>query len=326
MASLADLLHSVHLSDHPYAGRCDDRLVISLVLALASGHRNLVLRVQPSHVHGARDEQRAQRRRQRHDSVQRAADEVAWICAVVFALSSHRVPCSSKLSATAFLKALFAPPPPANPGGNVSPSRKSSFASRASVDGQRRTPKRSMTGPLEVSVARANEAVAVDLEGRRARSPSRVSTSSARPPRPTRSSQRVLPPRASPSQTRQAPSPMMASRPPARTCTRPCLAAGPSPPASAAGARSARGSRAPPRGRQVPNAGSAAEAAPLRERGGTRSARGTSSARSATQRRRSGSGSTPRRRRPPRRRSVRRAPARAKRAGTLRSARRDRAR
>jgi len=107
----------------------------------------------------------------------------AQICAFAFALSSHRVSCSPKLSSTAFLKALFAPPAsasaPAPDPLDVSPSRKDSLASRASLDApQRRTPRRSLTGPLEVSVARANDDY---TDPRRARSPSRVRRSLSLP-------------------------------------------------------------------------------------------------------------------------------------------------
>lgn len=205
MASLADLVPLLHAQPDPYAPYFDDRLLISLVVALASGHPSVVLRLGPAPLDDA------QGRASRHELVRRVADEVAWvrplplpllrvvrlpltfdrrtctqICAFAFALSSHRVSCSPKLSSTAFLKALFAPPasasaPAADPL-DVSPSRKDSFASRASLDApQRRTPRRSLTGPLEVSVARANDDYA---DPRRARSPSRVRRSLSLPSSP----------------------------------------------------------------------------------------------------------------------------------------------
>ncbi|GAA5853816.1 hypothetical protein JCM9279_001675 [Rhodotorula babjevae] len=173
MASLADLVPLLHAQPQPYAPHFDDRLLISLVVALASGHPSIVLRVGPAPLDDP------QGRASRHELVGKVADEVAWICAFAFALSSHRVSCSPKLSSTAFLKALFAPPPSTSASALVpdpleaSPSRKDSFASRASLEApQRRTPRRSLTGPLEVSVARANDELSGDP--RRARSPSRL--------------------------------------------------------------------------------------------------------------------------------------------------------
>ncbi|KPV73101.1 uncharacterized protein RHOBADRAFT_46196 [Rhodotorula graminis WP1] len=172
MASLADLVPLLHAQPDPYAPLFDDRLLISLTVALASDHPSLVLRV------GSATPDDPRGRSTRHELVRRVADEVAWICAFAFALSSHRVSCSPKLSSSAFLKSLFAPPPPPSASAvdpdvlSPSPSRKDSFASRVSFDGsqQRRAPRRSLTGPLEVSVARANH----DADPRKARSPSRV--------------------------------------------------------------------------------------------------------------------------------------------------------
>ncbi|BGP43864.1 hypothetical protein JCM10449v2_007921 [Rhodotorula kratochvilovae] len=173
MPPLGELLNALHARDQPYADRFDDRLLITVLLALAAGQRSIVLRASPARTQGSRDEQRRERRRQREDWVRRAADEVAWICSTIFALPTHRVNCSPKLSANAFLKSLFLPLA-TEPVGELSASRKDIHTVRGYGDDTRRTPNRSLTGPLEVSVAKASDGLLLDQEGRRARSPSKV--------------------------------------------------------------------------------------------------------------------------------------------------------
>ncbi|BGP52092.1 hypothetical protein JCM10450v2_008063 [Rhodotorula kratochvilovae] len=173
MPPLGELLNALHARDQPYADRFDDRLLITVLLALAAGQRSIVLRVSPARTQGSRDEQRRERGRQREDWVRRVADEVAWICSTIFALSTHRVNCSPKLSANAFLKSFFLPLS-TEPVGDLSASRKDIHTVRGYGDDTRRTPKRSLTGPLEVSVAKASDGLLLDQEGRRARSPSKV--------------------------------------------------------------------------------------------------------------------------------------------------------
>ncbi|GAA5873006.1 hypothetical protein JCM1840_007293 [Sporobolomyces johnsonii] len=145
MPPLADLLQQLHAIDHPYASQFDDRLFVSLLLALAAGDRNLVIRVAPQDLPAlsSPDETKLSKR-DKKEWVERVADEVNWICTTIFALSVHRVSCSPKTTSNAFLRSLFLPPPglsaePASPQKDAVPLR--------SLD-SRRAAKRSFSLPL----------------------------------------------------------------------------------------------------------------------------------------------------------------------------------
>ncbi|GAA5884044.1 hypothetical protein JCM6882_002114 [Rhodosporidiobolus microsporus] len=112
MSPLQDLLQQLHELQQPYATQFDDRLLIALLLALAAGHRNLVVRVTPlDGLGGAHEDQRRELKRERKEWIKRVADEVEWICSNIFALTTHRVACSPKTPPSAFVKSLFLPPP-----------------------------------------------------------------------------------------------------------------------------------------------------------------------------------------------------------------------
>ncbi|ORY44654.1 hypothetical protein BCR35DRAFT_311142 [Leucosporidium creatinivorum] len=101
--SLGEQLQQLHALEVPYADAFDDRVLIQLLLCIAAGERNLVLRV------GA--EGQILSAQQRKEWAQRVGAEVAWICSTLFALSTHRVQCTTKASTTTFLRSLFLPPP-----------------------------------------------------------------------------------------------------------------------------------------------------------------------------------------------------------------------
>ncbi|GAA5982805.1 hypothetical protein JCM10908_006796 [Rhodotorula pacifica] len=106
MTVLPNLIERLHQLDLPYADRFDDRLLVSIALALAqpasssSPTRAILLRLESEYTWSKRD---------RQEAVQRIASEVAWICTVIFALTTHSVQCTPRLSAQAFLRALFVP-------------------------------------------------------------------------------------------------------------------------------------------------------------------------------------------------------------------------
>ncbi|GAA5997559.1 uncharacterized protein JCM10292_000932 [Rhodotorula paludigena] len=179
MPALTQLLADLHALETPHAADFDSRTFIAVLLALASGHRALVLRVSPERTQGENDAQRREHRRLAKEWVKRVVDEVVWICTAIFAASTHRLKCSQKLNVQSFLKGLFLPPPP-NPAHDAPTLRKDSYSSRSQIDGTRRGPKRSLTAPLRVGVPAADQGAVLDQEGRRARSPNKPDSSNRR--------------------------------------------------------------------------------------------------------------------------------------------------
>ncbi|KAK4051536.1 hypothetical protein OIV83_002676 [Microbotryomycetes sp. JL201] len=101
---LASELNRLHAADDSYAPDFDDRLLIQIMMCLASGERNLVVRI------GADDERLDPQ--ERADWVKRVSAEVAWLCTRAFALTVNKIQCSSNMSSSAFMRSLFLPGPP----------------------------------------------------------------------------------------------------------------------------------------------------------------------------------------------------------------------
>ncbi|KAM0750911.1 hypothetical protein T439DRAFT_325961 [Meredithblackwellia eburnea MCA 4105] len=98
--SLAEVLQDLHkniLINYDF----DDRLLLVILLALKAGERNIVVRVG--------EEGSKLSKQDRRECAARVAQEVAWICTTLFALSTHQVQCNPKLSTLNFLKSIFIP-------------------------------------------------------------------------------------------------------------------------------------------------------------------------------------------------------------------------
>ncbi|GAA5939506.1 hypothetical protein JCM1841_001553 [Sporobolomyces salmonicolor] len=80
MPPLADLLQQLHAIDHPYAPQFDDRLFVVVLLALAAGERNLVVRVAPQDLPALSSPGETKlSKRDKKEWVTRVADEVNWV-------------------------------------------------------------------------------------------------------------------------------------------------------------------------------------------------------------------------------------------------------
>ncbi|KAI5481315.1 hypothetical protein MNV49_004937 [Pseudohyphozyma bogoriensis] len=91
-----------HLHAHLERGvEFDDRVVLQLLLTVYAGHKNIVLRIRPDSFLSPAE---------RSAMVHRLAAQVAWLCASIWALSTHRVACTTRLSSSSFLKSIFLPP------------------------------------------------------------------------------------------------------------------------------------------------------------------------------------------------------------------------
>ncbi|GAA5836299.1 hypothetical protein JCM11251_001457 [Rhodosporidiobolus azoricus] len=162
MPPLQQLLQQLHEQQHPYSTQFDDRLLIALLLAVAAGHRNLVVRVNPLDAqNGVLGAQSDTQKGCKKDWIKRVADEVEWICAVIFAVSTHRVTCSPKTPPSAFVKSLFLP----------SPERAGREGPRSRRADGRRAANRSSSAPLDAVFPGAGEAGTGPLAARRPRSP-----------------------------------------------------------------------------------------------------------------------------------------------------------
>ncbi|KAM0789829.1 hypothetical protein ACM66B_006677 [Microbotryomycetes sp. NB124-2] len=101
---LASELERLHALDDKYAPSFDDRLLIQIMMCLASGDRNLIVRVGTDYERLTAQERAAW--------VKRVSAEVAWLCTTIFAMTVNRVQCSSNMSNSAFQRSLFLPGPP----------------------------------------------------------------------------------------------------------------------------------------------------------------------------------------------------------------------
>ena len=134
MAQLASQLEHLHSLDVPYAQDFDDRILVHLLLCIAAGERNLVIKI------GAQAESISTQHKR--EWVERVGAELAWVCHTFFSLKAHRVSCSTKQSASAFLRSIF----------QARPSSHETKRTRRDTNTTLRMQRRSSSAPLGITV------------------------------------------------------------------------------------------------------------------------------------------------------------------------------